>query len=70
LTDTAQGFYNDRLDVLLKSFGFENLEAETLAMQAVLTKYGQEAYLSKPVSQQNNDEWLAEFNGMEQTTWN
>jgi hypothetical protein len=70
LTDTAQGFYNERLNVLLKNFGFESPEAETLAMQAVSTKYGQTAYLSKPVSQQNNDEWLAEFNGMEQTTWN
>ena len=70
LTDTAQGFYNDRLKVLLKNFGFESSEAETLAMQAVSTKYGQAAYLSKQISQQNNDEWLAAFNGMEQATWN
>jgi hypothetical protein len=70
LTDTAQGFYNERLNVLLKNFGFESPEAETLAMQAVFTKYEQTAYLSKPVSQQNNDEWLAAFNGMEQATWN
>jgi hypothetical protein len=70
LTDTAQGFYNERLNVLLKNFGFESPEAETLAMQAVFTKYGQTAYLSKPVSQQTNEEWLAAFNGMEQATWN
>ena len=70
LTDTAQGFYNDRLDVLLKSFGFENPEAETLAKQAVLTKYGQAAYLPKLVSEQTNDEWLTEFNSVEQTIWN
>ncbi len=70
LTDTAQGFYNNRLDVLLKSFGFENPEAETLAKQAVLTKYGQAAYLPKLVSEQTNDEWLTEFNGVEQTIWN
>ena len=70
LTDTAQGFYNDRLDVLLKNFGFESPEAEIVAMKDVEIKFGQTAYLSKPVSQQNNDEWLAEFNGMEQTIWN
>ena len=70
LTDTAQGLYNERLNVLLKNFGFESPEAETLAMQAVSTKYGQAAYLSKQISQQNNDEWLAAFNGMEQATWN
>jgi hypothetical protein len=65
LTDTAKGFYNDRLDVLLKSFGFKNPEAETLAMQAVLKKYGQDAYLPKPVSEQTNDEWLSEFNRLD-----
>ena len=70
LTARAQGFYNERLNVLLKNFGFESPEAETLAMQAVFTKYGQTAYLSKPVSQQTNEEWLAAFNGMEQATWN
>lgn len=70
LTDTAQGFYNNRLDVLLKSFGFENPEAETLAMKDVIIKYGQAAYLPKLVSEQTNDEWLTEFNGVEQTIWN
>ena len=70
LTDTAQGFYNERLNVLLKNFGFESPEAEIVAMKDVEIKFGQTAYLSKPVSQQNNDEWLAAFNGMEQATWN
>jgi hypothetical protein len=70
LTDTAQCFYNNRLDVLLKSFGFEKPEAEIVAMKDVIIKYGQEAYLSKLVSQQNNGEWLTEFNGVDQTTWN
>ncbi len=47
LTDMAKGFYDERLDVLLHSFGFENIEAESLAMQAVITKLGQAAFLPK-----------------------
>ena len=70
LTDTAQCFYNDRLDVLLKRFGFEKPEAEIVAMKDVIIKYGQAAYLPKLVSEQTNDEWLTEFNGVEQTIWN
>ena len=70
LTDTAKGFYNDRLDVLLKSFGFENPEAEIVAMKDVIIKYGQAAYLPKLASEQTNDEWLTEFNSVEQTIWN
>ena len=70
LTDTAKGFYIERLDVLLNSFGFENPEAETLAMGDVIIKYGQAAYLPILVSEQTNDEWLTEFNGVEQTIWN
>jgi hypothetical protein len=34
-------------------------------MQAVLKKYGQDAYLPKPVSEQTNDEWLSEFNRLD-----
>jgi hypothetical protein len=68
LTDTAQGFYNERLNVLLKNFGFESPEAESIAMRDVEIKFGQTAFLLKPVSLQTHDEWLAAFNGMEQAT--
>ena len=72
LTDIAKGFYDERLDVLLHSFGFENIEAESLAMQAVITKLGQAAFLPKKESEQTNDDWLKEFDSppQEKRVWN
>jgi len=72
LTDMAKGFYDERLDVLLHSFGFENIEAESLAMQAVITKLGQAAFLPKKESEQTNDDWLKEFDSLpqEKRVWN
>lgn len=72
LTDIAKGFYDERLDVLLHSFGFENIEAESLTMQAVIAKLGQAAFLPKKESEQTNDDWLKEFDSppQEKRVWN
>jgi hypothetical protein len=61
LTDVAKGFYYERLDVLLNSFQFPKNEAESLTMQAVITLYGQAAYLPKPIVDEGIDEWLRDY---------
>lgn len=61
----AMAFYNERLDILLNNFEFEEVEAVDLAKQATEMQFGEKIAASK-LSKQGVDEWRRDYDGVQQ----